>query len=53
MNGVPGLTHREFSRKGGSAKSEAKLKAAAANLRRAKAAKAAKRNSNGNERTIS
>ena len=46
MNGAP-LSLSEFSRKGGSAKSEAKLRAAAANLRKAKAAKAAKRAANG------
>ena len=42
MNGGLVLTHEEFCRKGGAAKSEAKLKAAMANLQRAKAVKAAK-----------
>ena len=41
MNG--GLAHSEFSRRGGLAKTEKKLTAAMANLRKAKAAQAAKR----------
>ena len=47
MNGA-GLSHSEVSRRGGLAKSPAKIKACMANLRRAKAAKAEKAKGLGN-----